>query len=660
MSLRFVIGRTTSVQSVLKYPQHGWCRGLLIPRRSLVIRTLMCPSISILQSSTETTSRSWTRQQHKRIVSLTYESGRALAEQRRAAVAKPIAINSEIMALGKGGKWKEILSLYQEQGHLFSPINYSTAMNQLGRIPMVRRKHPILQVLISELSSLFHEHGIQWIGGTRQVANVIHAIAKLGLHRNDEAMEIVRLLDTEENAQWMFENGTLQHISNCMWAFAKLGIKSPILFGLLDQNAERLVKEGQTQSIANCLWACGKLGIHSPKLFELAEQDTGWLSHAGDASQGIAASIWACGQLGIKSPNLFKFLDQHAVSVTVCPNLFSNCIEACGIVGMKAPNLFRVLEQKADWLWDRGTPQTFTRAIRGCGLLGINSPRLFELLEQKSDFFLEHANASEVATCFWACAKIGVITPNLMELLAQRVEWLVDTGNPQDIAMCAWALSILGSHSPALFSALDANRTRFLLDSNAQDLCNMCFAMAVHGPFVSRREDILAVFWNWLLDTQIADMPIDGLKQVLYIEAFAAASGVQLAKPSLGLRKQLDQVQFTTESSTFTDKVSEALGAIGFSHGRDVSPFQSTPGLLSIDVACADRMIAIECDGPSHYLSVIGDPLRRVENGPTKAKRRLLQQLGWQVINLNWEESAQNHLSHEWLKGKLSEAGVEV
>ncbi|KAI2502636.1 RAP domain [Fragilaria crotonensis] len=565
------------------------------------------------------------------------------------------------MALGKNGKWKEILTLYQDQRKWFNPINYSTVMNQLGRIPMVRRKHPVLGIFISDLSSRLNKRGIKWIGGTRLVANVIHAIAKLGLHGNDDAMQIVMLLeDDEKHAKWMFEKGTIQHISNCIWAFAKLGIKSHILFGLLEQNAERLVKEGQSQSISNCLWACGKVGFNCPTLFELAEQDTGWLADADDPTQAIAASIWACGQLGIKSPHLFEILDQHAASLTACPHLFSNSIEACGTLGIKAPNLFRVLEENTDWLWDRGTPQTFTRALRGCALLGINSPRLFELLEQKSDFVIEHGTASEVATCIWACAKIGVITPNLLELLAQKAEWLIDTGHPQDIAMCASSLSFLGFHSPALFSALEGNLTRFLLDSNAHDLCNMCYAMAVHGPVESQRDDVLAVIWNWLLDTQITDMPMDGLKQVLYIEAFAAAFGVQLVSPSLGLRNVLDQVRFTHESSTYKDEVSDALNAIGFSHIRDLSPFEPTPGLLSIDLACVDRMIAIECNGPNDYLSVIGDPLRRVENGPTKAKRRLLRQLGWQVINLNWEESVENHLSHDWLKGKLYDAGVKV
>ena len=77
-------------------------------------------------------------------------------------------------------------------------------------------------------------------------------------------------------------------------------------------------------------------------------------------------------------------------------------------------------------------------------------------------------------------------------------------------------------------------------------------------------------------------------------------------------------------------------------------------------------MIVIECDGPSHYLSTIDGAEKNRENGPTKAKRRLLQEIGWNVtnlswnvINLSWMEACEHQTSEEWVRAKLSEAGVE-
>ena len=73
---------------------------------------------------------------------------------------------------------------------------------------------------------------------------------------------------------------------------------------------------------------------------------------------------------------------------------------------------------------------------------------------------------------------------------------------------------------------------------------------------------------------------------------------------------------------------------------------------MSIDMACTDWKIAIECDGPSHYLTVLDGSGQSVENYSTKAKRRLLQRLGWKVVNLNWEEAARRQSSKKWLRGQ--------
>ena len=77
-------------------------------------------------------------------------------------------------------------------------------------------------------------------------------------------------------------------------------------------------------------------------------------------------------------------------------------------------------------------------------------------------------------------------------------------------------------------------------------------------------------------------------------------------------------------------------------------------------MACAVRISAIECDGRSHYLSIVGVVDFNVENGPTKAKRRPLQQLVWNVINLNGAEAVHHQVNSRWVRGKLAEAGVEV
>jgi len=109
-------------------------------------------------------------------------------------------------------------------------------------------------------------------------------------------------------------------------------------------------------------------------------------------------------------------------------------------------------------------------------------------------------------------------------------------------------------------------------------------------------------------------------------------------------------------ASELSKALSKTLKEIGFDHETEVGK------IMSIDFACKKKKIAIELDGPTHYLKAARTgELTMTENGPTKAKRRFLEQLGWKVINIDYREyylvkGASNE--KRWLRKKLTDAGV--
>jgi len=111
-------------------------------------------------------------------------------------------------------------------------------------------------------------------------------------------------------------------------------------------------------------------------------------------------------------------------------------------------------------------------------------------------------------------------------------------------------------------------------------------------------------------------------------------------------------------------EVSQLLKEVGFHHECEVSPDSSIPsGMLAIDFACPEQKIAIEFDGPSHFLKLVGSgELSCTENGPTKAKRRSLEQLGWTVVNIDYRGYIQAHDSNvqQWLRHKLLASGATM
>ena len=130
---------------------------------------------------------------------------------------------------------------------------------------------------------------------------------------------------------------------------------------------------------------------------------------------------------------------------------------------------------------------------------------------------------------------------------------------------------------------------------------------------------------------------------------YASADQMSLKDAPPALLRSIEEVlkSKTTNPSKYEDKCSSLLHQIGFVHEREVSPFGNNTAaagaFLAIDFACTQQKIAVEYDGSSHYLKSLGSgPVVRAENGPTKAKRRLLQKMGWQVVNVPYFDCPMN------------------
>ncbi|KAI2507064.1 hypothetical protein MHU86_7333 [Fragilaria crotonensis] len=295
------------------------------------------------------------------------------------AKTRAISINSTIIALGRDGRWRDIMSLYHKEQNAFNAVNCSTVMSQLARIRKMQKDDPSFQRFLAVVAENIHEDGIRWLGGVRQLSTIVHALAKMGLapQHNSSAEQIMTFLAQSETVEWMFDKGSPQNVTNCVWACGKLGVETPNLFKSLDERVEWVFFDGSTQDIANCAWACGTLGIEAPNLFRMIDERAEWLFENGN-SQVVANCIWACGKLGIRAPKLFELLDDAA-----------------------------------EWLFDEGTPQEIANCVMACAKLGIKAPKLFLLLDQRSQWFVRNGTPQGIGICVWACEQLGIKAPKL-------------------------------------------------------------------------------------------------------------------------------------------------------------------------------------------------------------------------------------------------------
>jgi hypothetical protein len=264
-----------------------------------------------------------------------------------------------------------------------------------------------------------------------------------------------------------------------------------------------------------------------------------------------------------------------------------------------------------------------------CATLGVPS-KLFSEIDRRACWLVEEGNPQSIANTAWACATLGVQSPRLFSEIERRASWLVEEGNPQNVANTALAFATLDMQPPHFFECLSLHFGRILVSSNEQEVANLCYAIAVLDlAHTSERE--FSKLWSKDMSWDPRALPVQQSTQLVQVYAFVKARGMDLQEPAMRNINNINR-----EPSRSQREVSLLLNELGFDHEEEVHPFHEEAdstlplGMLSIDMACRDRMVAIEFDGPSHFLmEAHSGKVSKVENGATKAKRLFLERLGW-------------------------------
>jgi len=209
-----------------------------------------------------------------------------------------------------------------------------------------------------------------------------------------------------------------------------------------------------------------------------------------------------------------------------------------------------------------------------------------------------------------------------------------------------------------------------LLGGTVQGIANTCYAISSLGLIKEHQESLEKLLGQATRMILSNESFVDkNLRQLAQTQMFAKAEGVKVpAFPPELSTMMLEAIGRSSNTVSKSSKqVSSSLTAIGFIHELEVAPDIENPvaKLLAIDFACRKQKIAIEYNGPSHYLKAVGTgKLTTMENGPTKAKCRLLKELGWTtVINLDYREHERvkgTEKEKDWLRKKLRDGGVEL
>ena len=514
-----------------------------------------------------------------------------------------------------------------------------------------------------------------------------------------------------------------QELSNAIWAFAtaemkindmdvfdttlvpssqrKNPITDPITacFGVAAFELMRRPHSFKPQEIKDILWSFSKVGLRHPELFKFvaeylvgAENDNSNTRRLDDFStQGLGNMAWAFARQAQLSEKVSDRLNLNtgngrmSTYKTIYFDVGENLL--LKFFSTIAETNIRVYDKLS-----KGKPQDISNTAWAFALLGLKDERYMDaakvaLIDRLTRYAQGEKNAAttfkgqELANLLWAMATLNVPAGNVWSavLLFLRSTCADNSGSfsamsisryfkRQELASMAWACSVFGNYPEelmqflytGLFGLIGQEREPKRMENIFND-SGLQMQAIMTLLYVQTEIDKRGICRNLSLPENFPDG---------WIEAAGAtdAKGDHMTELSLALNLSTSKIQRA---------VSAALLRIGFDHEEEhtitMQEMAESHGIriasksmevLSIDIANVQQKVAVEVDGPSHFVSrtddywegtgssggyskLINGKLeyqfgwtgeRQEMNGPTVLKDRLLTSFGWKVLHLPfWE-----------------------
>jgi len=292
-----------------------------------------------------------------------------------------------------------------------------------------------------------------------------------------------------------------------------------------------------------------------------------------------------------------------------------------------------------------GNTQELSNIVWACATVGRKSAELLEAVVGEYERIAKTGKVQELSNITWAFAKLECNADALFGAVAAQYGRIAKTGKVQEMSNICWAFATIGHEAKDLFKAVAAQHGRFVRDGTAQGVANTLWSFAIAGHLDEGR-GLVEKLWNRACDGRL-QFNNDEVRQLalFYAAAQIEEPNLKLERPPESLLCQIEAAAAKSNVTVSKDQeyVSSTLTELNIDHKMEVSPFESnsitfdTSAMLNIDIVISNenKKVAIEFNGPSHYLQCKGPD---VESGTTKFKRRLLEKLNFTVVSIHWDD----------------------
>jgi len=325
----------------------------------------------------------------------------------------------------------------------------------------------------------------------------------------------------------------------------------------------------------------------------------------------------------------------------------ANICHALGKLDIKNEELFMLVASQSERLAKDGSHFDLSNIVWAFATCQIKSAALFDAVAGQGDRVARDGAVTSLSNIVWSFATNKHESTALFDAVANQHDRIARDCSPRELANIVWAFASNGHTSTALFSAVASQRERIASCGNSRVYSNTLWSFAIAGFLSGDKgtEEMLSTLWELANSEEIVSNETQLQLVSFYLLAKAEAPELNLTPPR---RRPCTPMTLQNTISADQKKLSGILLKVGFQHEMEVSPFLAnaelftdlftedmeaeTDRFFAIDFANVEELIAIEFNGPSHYLH------DNREDGRTVAKRRLLEKLGWEVTSIPWFE----------------------
>ena len=280
-------------------------------------------------------------------------------------------------------------------------IVISTALHRLGKVPVNPQifKDPRFQLLLDRFRSRLP------FFGSRQIANSLHGLGVICYRGGGAWVEMVSI-----QTQRRIHEFEPQHVSNTLWACARMQLQEPLMMRALTSRAIEDIQRFCPLDISICTWAFATMKRREPEWLRAVVRAR--CDFSDFSPQNMSNFVWGLSTLGFRNDNMVLAVGREASKKIqdFIPQELSNFSWALATMDLCDNLMLRAIAEEVDRRgeevnnWD---PQSLSNMMWAYATLALKDDPLFRrLLDSSIVRILDH-DTQNLANSSWAAAMVG-------------------------------------------------------------------------------------------------------------------------------------------------------------------------------------------------------------------------------------------------------------